>query len=122
MARVVKDIKIGESPDWMKKRLRACGIRPINNLVDITNYVMLEFGQPMHAFDLSTIAGKKIVVKRAQDGDVFTTLDGEELMKNAIDFAGSPERLKDADILKICASRSMGRETISMQISDTITE
>lgn len=89
IARVVKNIKIGESPEWMKKRLRAAGIRPISNIVDITNFVMLEYGQPMHAFDLSTIAGKKIVVKRAKDGDTFTTLDGEE-------------RKLDRDVLTIC--------------------
>ncbi len=89
VGRVVRDIKIGESPDWMKKRLRASGIRPINNLVDITNYVMLEYGQPMHAFDLSKIAGGKIVVRRAHDGDKFQTLDGQE-------------RLLDSEVLMIC--------------------
>lgn len=62
----------------MQRRLAACGIRPINNLVDITNYVMEEYGQPMHAYDMSTIAGKKIVVKRASNGDTFQTLDGQE--------------------------------------------
>ncbi len=89
IARVVRNIKIGESPEWMKRRLRAAGIRPISNIVDITNFVMLEYGQPMHAFDLSTIAGKKIIVKRAKDGDTFTTLDGEE-------------RKLDKDVLTIC--------------------
>ena len=77
-ARVVENIKIGPSPKWMQDRLRAMGIRSINNLVDITNYVMEEFGQPMHAFDLSTIAGNEIIVKRAKDGDKFVTLDGQE--------------------------------------------
>ncbi len=77
-ARVVKDIKIAPSPKWMQRRLMAHGIRPINNIVDITNYVMVEYGQPMHAYDLDTIAGHKIVVKRANDGDTFTTLDGQE--------------------------------------------
>ncbi len=77
-ARVVKNVKIAPSPEWMQRRLAACGIRPINNLVDITNYVMEEFGQPMHAYDLDTIAGSKIVVKRANDGDTFATLDGQE--------------------------------------------
>ncbi len=76
--RVVKNVKIGPSPEWMKKRLRAHGIRPINNMVDITNYVMIEYGQPMHAFDLSTIEDNKIVVQRASKGDKFTTLDGQE--------------------------------------------
>ena len=77
-ARVVKNVKIEPSPEWMQRRLAACGIRPINNLVDITNYVMEEYGQPMHAFDLATLAGQKIVVKRASEGDTFVTLDGQE--------------------------------------------
>ncbi len=77
-ARVIKNVTFGPSPKWMQRRLMAQGIRPINNLVDITNYVMEEYGQPMHAYDLSTIAGNKIVVKRAADGDTFTTLDGQE--------------------------------------------
>ncbi|MDO4168484.1 MAG: phenylalanine--tRNA ligase subunit beta [Lachnospiraceae bacterium] len=77
-ARVVKNIKLAPSPEWMQRRLAAMGIRPINNLVDITNYVMEEYGQPMHAYDLDTIAGNEIVVKRAQDGDTFVTLDGQE--------------------------------------------
>ena len=77
-ARVVKNINIAPSPQWMQRRLAAAGIRPINNLVDITNYVMEEYGQPMHAFDLSTIAGPEIIVKRAADGDTFVTLDGQE--------------------------------------------
>ena len=76
-ARVVKNIKLAPSPEWMKRRLAACGIRPINNLVDITNYVMEEYGQPMHAFDYDTLAGHEIVVKRAKDGDEFQTLDGQ---------------------------------------------
>ncbi len=88
-ARVVKNVKIGPSPKWMQRRLSSNGIRPINNLVDITNYVMLEYGQPMHAFDYNTIAGKKIVVRRAKDGDVFTTLDGQE-------------RKLDSEVLMIC--------------------
>ena len=75
--RVVKNIKLGPSPEWMQRRLAASGIRPINNLVDITNYVMEEYGQPMHAFDLDTVAGRKIIVKRAKDGDEFQTLDGQ---------------------------------------------
>ena len=78
IARVVKNVKIGPSPKWMQDRLRSQGIRSINNMVDITNYVMEEMGQPMHAFDLATIAGNKIVVRCAEDGDKFTTLDGIE--------------------------------------------
>ncbi len=78
IARMVKDVKIGESPDWMKRRLEACGVRSINNIVDITNYVMLELGQPMHAFDINSIAGKHITVRRANDGEKITTLDDQE--------------------------------------------
>lgn len=78
IARVIKNIKIGESPEWMKRRLAACGIRPINNLVDITNYVMEEFAQPMHAYDLDTINGNKIIVRRANDNEKFVTLDDQE--------------------------------------------
>jgi len=77
-ARVVKNIKIGPSPEWMKERLRSVGIRPINNLVDITNYVMEEYGQPMHAYDLDTIAGRQIIVRTAEKGEKFVTLDGQE--------------------------------------------
>ena len=77
-ARVVKNIKVGPSPEWMQRRLAAQGIRPINNIVDITNYVMEEYGQPMHAYDLSTIAGQKIIVRRAEDNEKFVTLDGQE--------------------------------------------
>ncbi len=76
-ARVVKNIKLAPSPQWMQRRLAASGIRPINNIVDITNYVMEEYGQPMHAFDYDLLAGHKIIVKRAGDGDQFQTLDGQ---------------------------------------------
>ena len=88
-ARMVKNVKIGPSPKWMQRRLAACGIRPINNFVDITNYVMKEYGQPMHAYDMSTIAGNKIIVRRANDGDEFVTLDGQT-------------RTLDSDMLMIC--------------------
>ena len=76
-ARVVKNVKIGPSPKWMQRCLASNGIRPINNLVDITNYVMEEYGQPMHAYDLDTIEGREIVVRRAKTGEKFVTLDGE---------------------------------------------
>ena len=76
-ARVVKNVKIGPSPKWMQECLVSVGIRPINNLVDITNYVMEEYGQPMHAYDLATIKGHHIIVKCAQDSDEFVTLDGQ---------------------------------------------
>ena len=95
-ARVATDIKIAPSPEWMQRRLSSVGIRPINNLVDITNYVMMEYGQPMHAYDLSTIAGNKIVVKRAKDGETFVTLDGQE-------------RKLDSEVLMICdAEKEVG--------------
>ena len=88
-ARVVKNVKIGPSPKWMQRCLAANGIRPINNLVDITNYVMEEYGQPMHAYDLDTIAGREIVVRRAAKDEKFVTLDGQE-------------RTMDDSVLMIC--------------------
>jgi phenylalanyl-tRNA synthetase beta chain len=77
-ARMVKNVKIGPSPSWMQERLRACGVRPINNIVDITNYVLLEYGQPMHAFDLRDLEDNKITVRRASDGEVIKTLDEQD--------------------------------------------
>ena len=77
-ARAVKNVKIGPSPKWMRERLEACGVRAINNIVDITNYVLLEYGQPMHAFDIRDIAGGKITVRRANDGEVIKTLDEQD--------------------------------------------
>ena len=91
-ARVVKNIKIGPSPKWMQRRLASVGIRPINNLVDITNYVMEEYGQPMHAYDLDLIEGKEIIVKTASNGEKFVTLDGQE-------------RELDENVLMICDSK-----------------
>ncbi len=78
MGRLVRGVTIGESPEWLKTRLRASGIRPISNVVDVTNYILLLFGQPMHAFDYNSIGGKKIVVKNANEGDTFKTLDEVE--------------------------------------------
>ncbi len=95
-ARVVKNIKIAPSPKWMQRRLAASGIRPINNLVDITNYVMEEYGQPMHAYDLDQVAGHHIIVRRAKDGDEFQTLDGQV-------------RKMDSEVLMICdAEKEIG--------------
>ncbi len=88
-ARVVKNIKIAPSPQWMQRRLASHGIRPINNIVDITNYVMEEYGQPMHAYDLETIAGREIIVRRAGKDEAFVTLDGQE-------------RRMDDSVLMIC--------------------
>ena len=78
MARVVKNVKIEPSPLWLRMRLRASGVRPINNIVDITNYVMLEYGQPMHAFDYACLDGSAIVVRRANDGEAFQSLDDQD--------------------------------------------
>lgn len=96
VARVVKNIRLAPSPEWMQRRLAASGIRPINNIVDITNYVMEEYAQPMHAYDLDTISGRKIVVKRAEEGEIFQTLDGQE-------------RELDPSVLMICdGEKSVG--------------
>lgn len=112
-ARVVKNIKIAPSPEWMQRRLRAQGIRPINNIVDITNYVMEEYGQPMHAYDLDTIADHKIIVRRGGSGEEFVTLDGQT-------------RVVDEDVLMICDGKKaiglagiMGGE--NSMITDNVT-
>ncbi len=89
VARVVKNVKIAPSPKWMQRRLAAAGIRPINNIVDITNYVMEEYGQPMHAYDYDRLAGHEIIVRRAEKGEKFVTLD-------------SQERTMDEDVIMIC--------------------
>ncbi|HIR14536.1 MAG TPA: phenylalanine--tRNA ligase subunit beta [Candidatus Choladousia intestinavium] len=95
-ARIVKNIKLAPSPKWMQRRLAAAGIRPINNIVDITNYVMEEYGQPMHAYDYDQIAGHEIIVRRAEKGETFVTLDGQE-------------RQMDENVLMICdGEKSVG--------------
>lgn len=111
--RVVKNIKLAPSPKWMQRRLAAQGIRPINNIVDITNYVMAEYGQPMHAYDLETIEGREIIVRRASKGEPFVTLDGQE-------------RLLDETMLVICDGKKpvgiagiMGGE--NSMITDNVT-
>lgn len=109
-ARVVKNVTFAPSPKWMQERLRSHGIRPINNLVDITNYVMEEYGQPMHAYDLDTIAGNEIVVRRAAADEKFVTLDGQE-------------RQMDENVLMICdAEKAVGIAGIMGGENSMITE
>ena len=92
IARVVENVKIGPSPEWMQRRLRACGVRAINNIVDITNYVMLELGQPMHAFDINSIDGKHIFVRRAKQNEEIITLDGEKRTLNTENLVIADEK------------------------------
>ncbi|MGN1093202.1 MAG: phenylalanine--tRNA ligase subunit beta, partial [Monoglobaceae bacterium] len=82
VGRVVKNVKIAPSPEWMQRRLKACGIRAINNVVDITNYVMLEYGQPMHAYDLDNVEGRKIIVRHAEENEKLETLDDQPRVLN----------------------------------------
>lgn len=88
-ARVVRGIKVGESPDWLKQKLTAIGLRPINNIVDVTNFILMELGQPLHAFDYNLVAGSKIVIKNATDKQAFQTLDNKN-------------RILDSEMLMIC--------------------
>ena len=113
-ARVVKNVRVKPSPRWMRERLRAMGVRPINNIVDITNYVMLEYGQPMHSFDLRFIDEGKIRVRRAQDGETITTLDG-------VDHKLTAKNLVIADACKpIAIAGVMGGEYSGI-VDDTTT-
>ena len=112
-ARMVRNVKIAPSPKWMRERLRAMGVRPINNIVDITNYVMMEYGQPMHAFDYRYVKGGKIIVRRAENGEELTTLDGNvrKLNSNMLVIADDTRAVGLAGI--------MGGENSEI-VSDTI--
>ncbi|MCB2225251.1 MAG: phenylalanine--tRNA ligase subunit beta [Desulfarculaceae bacterium] len=108
--RLVKDVKIGPSPLWMRDRLMACGVRPISNVVDVTNYVLLELGQPLHAFDFAQVAGRKIVVKMAAEGEKFVTLDGQE------------RTLKGSDLLICDADRAVGLAGVMGGLNSEVTD
>lgn len=115
---VVKGVKVGRSPDWLQRRLRACGVRPINNIVDITNYVLLEYAQPLHAFDLGKLAGPEIRVRRARDGEKLLCLDG-------IERALTPDMLVIADAQEPVAIAGVigGEETaVGAETTDILLE
>ena len=103
-ARMVKNVKIAPSPKWMRERLRASGVRPINNIVDITNYVMLEYGQPMHAFDFKCVEGGKLVIRTAREGETIQTLDGNQ-----------PKRRPISSPMAVLRSWKAGRQCINTQ-------
>ena len=111
-AKVVRDVKIGESPEWIKRRLQAVGIRPINNVVDITNYIMMEYNQPMHAYDMKKLEGKKIIVRAAKDGEKLVTLDGveRELNKQELVIADESKAVGIAGIMG-CENTEVDNET-----------
>ena len=100
-ASLIMGIKIAPSPDWLQQRLSSCGMRPINNIVDVTNYVMLEYGQPLHAFDYHKLRGKQIIVRRARDGETITALDGVEhvLSQNTLVIADKENAIAVAGIM-----------------------
>ncbi len=110
VGRVVKNVKIEQSPEWMQKRLKACGIRAINNVVDITNYIMLEYGQPMHAYDLDNVEGRKIVVRNAKEGELLETLDDQ------------PRELKESMIAIGDANRVIGVAGVMGGANSEVTE
>ncbi len=114
-ASLISGIKIGESPEWLKQRLVACGMRPINNIVDVTNYVMLEYGQPLHGFDFKRIKGKKIIVRRAGRGEAMVTLDDVErnLSDNTLVIADSQRAVAIAGVMG-GANSEVGDETTSI--------
>lgn len=91
--RLVVDVKVGPSPKWMQEKLQVCGLRPINNVVDITNYVMLETGEPLHAFDVDKVGGKKIIVRRASEGEQITTLEGKTYKLNSQNLVIADEKV-----------------------------
>jgi len=113
-ARVIRGVKMGPSPDWLRKRLEAVGVRPVNNVVDVTNYVMMECGQPLHAFDFARLQERRIVVRRARSGERFVTIDHSE-------HTLTPERLVIADARRAVALAGVmgGAET---EISDATTD
>lgn len=100
-ARIIRDVTVAGSPFWLRKRLLAVGIRPVNNVVDVTNYVLMEYGQPLHAFDLERLAGRRITVDRARGGETFTTLDGAErvLSNNMLTIADGEKNVALAGIM-----------------------